>query len=393
MISYGKILSELKKTKMSVLSKDQQIVKAISLFQDGHDVVAVVDQNSRYEGMIRTHDVISKGINLNATCKTFVDRNIPTILHSDDKELTDFGLIMIEGSTRYLPILDKHSRVIGAINDISLLEALKEKFEELRKYTALDVANWNLISLSPSDTIGTAMAKIREFGFSHIPVISNKGDLEGIVIDRSLLKTQLERKLTEGDLSGKEKDWHRLPVINFATSANTIESDISVLDLYEKFVKFNFHTLIVQKDSDYGLITALDLLKFVLYERMVVPTYDITVMQAPDDNIKAHSIRKTLNLIKREQNWLGSSGNVKIRFKRNLSQSKRGQFSITAMVRLASEKGLVYNAESTDFGAEKTVNEALDNLTRIISDSKRRSLGQKLKKSRKMKIDKFEQGN
>ncbi|MHA1972170.1 MAG: CBS domain-containing protein [Candidatus Hodarchaeales archaeon] len=389
MISYGKILSELRKTEISVLSKDQQIVKAISLFQSDHEVVAVVDQYSRYEGIIRTHDVIGKGINLNSTCKAFVNRNIPAIMHSDNRELVELCITMIEGDTRYLPILNQQSRVIAAINDVSLLENLRDKIEELKAYSAVDVANWALVTLSPLDTIATAMSKIRTYGFSHIPVITDNGDLEGIVVDRDLLKTQIETKMTEGDISGKEKDWHRLPVINFVTPAITVKSHLSLLDLFEKFVDLNFHTVIVQNKSDYGLITALDLIKFVLYEGADISKYDITVMQAPDEDIKAHAIRKTLSLIKREQKWLGTSGNVRIRFKRNLSQSKRGQFSITAMIRLSSEKGLVYNAESTDFGAEKTVNKALDNLARIISDSKRRSFDQKLKKSRKMKIGKF----
>ncbi|MCK4847629.1 MAG: hypothetical protein KAT16_01250, partial [Candidatus Heimdallarchaeota archaeon] len=98
------------------------------------------------------------------------------------------------------------------------------------------------------------------------------------------------------------------------------------------------------------------------------------VMQAPDDSIKSHAIRKGNSIMKRNKSWLGSQCDMVVRFKRNLSQSKRGQFSITAVIRLNSSSGKKYNSESTNFGAEKAVNQALDNLSRIISDDRKKVL-------------------
>ena len=44
---------------------------------------------------------------------------------------------------------------------------------------------------------------------------------------------------------------------------------------------------------------------------------------------------------------------------------------------MRSDKGLSFNTEATDFGAEKAVNAALDSLARIISESKKKKLAQR----------------
>ncbi|MHA1513059.1 MAG: hypothetical protein ACTSRJ_03230, partial [Candidatus Hodarchaeales archaeon] len=145
----------------------------------------------------------------------------------------------------------------------------------------------------------------------------------------------------------------------------------------DRFIVQEISSFFIQGDNEeYGIITPLDIIRLATTESYTEES-EIVVMQAPDDSIKSHVIRKGNSIIKRNKTWLGSQCDLNVRFKRNLSQSKRGQFSITVTIRLNSRSGKKYNSESTDFGAEKTVNKALDNLSRIISDDRKKVLAKR----------------
>ncbi len=371
---------------------DQAISKAIALIQKGNDIIFVVNENQKFEGLIRTRDIVGKGVNPNALCRNYSNRNIPIILESELEEIspTIVGKKMIEGGTRYIPILDNNSKTLGAFKDSTVLTNLILEMEELNEMTAEAVVNWNLVFLSETDTIGTAIAKFREFGISHIPIINPANEIVGIVTDRLLLRKHSERRATTGDIGGsRDQNWHLLPVVDFLISAELIEIDTPLKVVIENFIKLKRHTLFVRSNKEgYGVITALDIIKFIL-DQSTVTDFNVVVMQAPDENIHNHIVRKALVIMEREKNWLGEKSTIRVRFKRNLSQSKRGQFSITSKVQLISENGYTYNSESTDFGAEKAINSALDNLSRIISTDKKRRLDKRDKSFTKRKITNY----
>ena len=360
------------------LNISQPISKAITLFLEKSDVVFIVDDKNRFEGMIRVHDVVGKGINPAALCKSIMSKNIPTVLQEELTEISplEIGEMMIDGATRFIPILDSNLRVQGAIKDIDLLPFLY-KTNQYEGILVKDATNWDITTLLITDNIGTAVAKMREFGYSKIPILNKEGKIEGIINNRSLLRPYPERRATSGDLGGeRDKDWHLLPISDFIQTAEYISKDTSIKDTLDKFISENKNFFILIHKDTFGIITPLDIIQY--FSRLKKGTkFNIFIQQAPDDDIKEHTIRKSLAILEREESWLGDNCNLHIRFKRNLSQSKRGQFSITASIKLRSEKGLSFNTEATNFGAEKTVNSALDNLARIISESKKKKLNQR----------------
>ncbi len=378
MMNFHKTL-QIKIIELPRLDRNQQLAKAISLLKEGYEVVLIQNEEKKYEGIIRTHDVIGKGINPAASCKTYMNKTVPSILKEELISVEQVGNYMLEGKSRFIPVLDEQLRILGAIKDTQILEKMRLKFDQFLENSLENVVNWDLKTLKSSDTIGNAIAKMREFGFSRIPILDEQYELQGIVMNRSLLKTQIEKKTTSGDFGGKEKDWHLLPVGDFISEIKTIKINTGILEVYDRIVNSNEHTLIIDDQTRYGIITALDLIKFLLTSEKGISDYIINILQAPDDEVQSHAIRKTQALLNREKRLLGTSGTVKIRFKRNMSQSKRGQYSITATIQLISDNGHNFSSEATDFGAEKAVNKALDNISRIISNSKKRALEQRLK--------------
>ncbi|MHA2305513.1 MAG: CBS domain-containing protein [Candidatus Hodarchaeales archaeon] len=363
---------------VAILDENQPVAKAISYIQEGHDIVIIVDSSSKYRGIIRTHDVVGKGVNLSALCKKFMNRNIPTILIDEIEDPAVVAEMMIIGGTRYIPILDKYSKLIGAIKDLDVLSELFSEFSDPEVPVKIhEVVNWDLIVLNENDSVGNAIAKIREYGISRIPVLNSDKELEGLIVNRSLLKSHVERRATKGDIEGsREKEWHLLPIKDFLSPVDVISVETSLSNVVKILIKTNQYFVIIQKEQEYGIITPLDIIHFLLKQRETTG-FNVVVNQAPDDNIRDHAIRKGLSIMQREQRWLGANCSMNVRFKRHLSQSKRGQFSMSASIRISSRKGLIYQTESTNFGGEKAVNDALDKLSRIISDAKRKNLGQR----------------
>ena len=375
---------------IAVLDKDQPVAKAISYFKEDHDLVIIVDTTSKYEGIIRTHDIVGKGVNLSALCKKFMNRNIPTISIDEIEDPDTIAEMMITSGTRYIPVLDKYSRVKGAIKDLNVLKELfSETSENDFPADIKEVVNWDLVVLQENDSVASAIAKIREYGISRIPVLNSAYELEGIVVNRSLLKSHVERRATKGDFEGsREKDWHLLPVKDLLAQSEFISVETPFKVVVEDLLNSNQYSLIIKRGQEYGIITPLDIIQFFLKLREK-SGLNVVVNQAPDDDIRDHAIRKGLSIMQREQRWLGANCSMKVRFKRNLSQSKRGQFSMSTSIRLTSGKGFVYQAESTNFGAEKAVNDTLDKLSRIISDAKKKNLGRRDKSPTVRKISEY----
>ncbi|MFX0184607.1 MAG: CBS domain-containing protein [Candidatus Hodarchaeota archaeon] len=361
-----------------ILERTQPLSKVIALLQEGNDIVIIVDEDSKFDGLIRTRDVVSKGKggNPSALCKNYVDRNVPTLLENEVKNITPtaVGEMMKEGKTRFIPVLDRFSRVKGTFKDSSVLSSLVSNRTDLDKTTIKEAINWDLIYMGTNESIGNAIVKFREYGYSRIPVINSQNKCEGLIIDRSLLRTNIERRVTSGDFSGsRDKDWYQFPVVDLLSPVEFISPNSHLIEAVEKFLVSKIHTLLIKNNQGkYGILTALDIIYYLLAQK-IITNFTVLVMEAPDEDIRRHANRKGLTIMEREQEWLGSNCTIKIRFKRNLSQSKRGQFSITSSVHLNSEKGHNYHTESTDFGAEKAVNKSLDKIARIISNDKKRT--------------------
>ena len=285
---------------------------------------------------------------------------------------------MVNSNSRYIPVINKHRAIVGAFKDSHILFQILKQVPAPTSLRINEAINWDLLVLNEDDSVGHALSKFRTHGFSRIPIIDAQKKVLGLIKDRSFLKTQLERRATLGDISGdRDKEWHLLPVKDFLLPLETIEEDSTFHEISEKFENQNKHSFfIINPSGSYGIVTPLDLIRSLVLQ----PTDDyfsVVVMNAPDETIKHYAIRKGLAIMKKQESWLDSRGILTIRFKRNLSQSKRGQFSMTASVRLSSSSGKYYNSESTDFGAEKSVDQALDNLSRIITNDKKRELSQR----------------
>ncbi|MHA1945890.1 MAG: CBS domain-containing protein [Candidatus Hodarchaeales archaeon] len=357
-----------------VLRQEETVSKAMSLLQEDNDIIIIIDNSQKYIGLIRTRDIVGKGIKPESLCKSYLER-IPPIVEKSSYNPITIGEMMVNSGSRFIPIINKYNVVKGALKDQKVLAALQYLIKGQTQLKNSDAVNWDLVSLNENDSVGNALVNFRTHGFSRIPIFGSNSEFLGIIRDRSFLQTQREKRTTVGDIAGdRDKDWHLVPVKDFLLPMSVLAGNMQLLEVIDRFINQEESSVFIQVDNkEIGIITPLDIIRLAITESYP-EEFDIVVMQAPDDSIKSHSKRKGNSIIKRHKSWLGAQCELIVRFKRNVSQSKRGQFSITVTIRLNTGSGKKYNSEATGFGAEKAVNQALDNLSRIISDDKRKVL-------------------
>ncbi|MHA1206292.1 MAG: CBS domain-containing protein, partial [Candidatus Hodarchaeales archaeon] len=220
-----------------VLNQEESISKAMGLLQEGNDIIIIIDDAQKYIGLIRTRDIVGRGINPDALCKSYLDRSVPPIIENSSYDPIIVGEMMVKSGSRYIPVINKYDVIKGAIKDFKVLNELQNFFKEQNRLKIYDAVNWNLISLNEDDSVGNALASLRSHGFSRIPVLGSNGEILGIIMDRSFLKTQRERRATVGDITGdRDKDWHLLPVKDFLQPTEILTKKILILDIINRFI-------------------------------------------------------------------------------------------------------------------------------------------------------------
>jgi CBS domain-containing protein/ribosome-associated translation inhibitor RaiA len=365
---------------------DTTISKVVSLFQkSGKETIsiAVINDQQKFQGLLRPRDILGKGIKSSAIIRNYINPNVLSIRDSDDilNSPENLGGLILKSNFRIIPVLDQYDRIVGGISDLSLLENLilneRPDFEIPVREA---VPSWDFFSLTLTDSVGTMIAELRKRGYSQIPVCDKeKNEIVGIVKIKDVLKAHKETSMSPSVMRGigeKAKDWYLLPVKNFITNPLICSGNDLILKAIKLMIKHRSHSLIVEDGEKKGIITAQDMISiFVTKQRTRL--FKVIVTDSPDEELKEHAINKGINLMETFSSWLGANATLRIRLKRNPSIIG-SQFSTTVQAHLASIKGHVFTTESTDYVIEKAVNAALDQLFRVISKEKEKTIDRRI---------------
>lgn len=134
-----------------------------------------------------------------------------------------------------------------------ILEALKAG-EEREELCAADVMKYPVISIKPSDTIGTANKLMEKYGISQLPVLENNVQVGSISEDRVI------REISSG------KDISKIPVKKIEEIMNngfpTVSKDTDFKTV-SKLVEVNPAVLVVERGKVIGIITKADIIRMM----------------------------------------------------------------------------------------------------------------------------------
>lgn len=117
--------------------------------------------------------------------------------------LTDVYTLMLNGSFHHVPLVDG-KRLVGIISASDLVEALSDLPPELietgvildEKHSLVDLAQREVVTVSPEDPLELAVSRMRDGGFHALPVVRD-GELVGILTSTDILRARLQDELEE----------------------------------------------------------------------------------------------------------------------------------------------------------------------------------------------------
>ena len=149
-------------------------------------------------------------------------------------------------------------------------------------------------------------------------------------------------------------------------------------ELIEKMESNYSQTLFVidANNTLLGMIKMRNLVKKLLDESGENDSgFSIHVQGAPDENIESIAFKKVNGMLQRYQSSFGSNAGVdgQIRFKKIEHQSRGGMFSYETQIRIEFGKGKdeIHSVSAIDCGAEKSLNKALNKLSRLLNDKRK----------------------
>lgn len=119
------------------------------------------------------------------------------IFVSPDTSLLKIGKIMHDHKIRRVPVLDDKKKVIGIISDRDVRDASPSKATTLDMYEmhyllaeikASSIMTPKPLTVKPTDTVEKAAMMMLDNGIGGLPVVDEKGDMVGIIVDQDVFK-------------------------------------------------------------------------------------------------------------------------------------------------------------------------------------------------------------
>lgn len=127
--------------------------------------------------------------------------------------------LMWTGNCGFLPAVGSEGKVVGVITDRDICIALGTRGRPSGEVTVADVMSKKVYSCAPDDDVRVALSAMREGRVRRLPVITEEGDLVGVIsMDDVLLRA--EGSVRAGAISSEEVvnafraiNTHQLPIV------------------------------------------------------------------------------------------------------------------------------------------------------------------------------------
>jgi CBS domain-containing protein len=191
-------ISDIMTDDVVTLSSNDTMAKALSImYEKKINQIPIVDKYKKYQGMVFAKDFLNVSATSSSKLKNFVVKT--PVLSPTDSTKKSTQLIVTTGN-RALPVLED-SRLIGIISETDLI--LKTNFGN----TLVDSVMADAIVIEDDTTLDTALAKMRRYNISRLPVIDSKRDLMGVInaLDRAkIMATPKERISKDSRISSQK---------------------------------------------------------------------------------------------------------------------------------------------------------------------------------------------
>jgi CBS domain-containing protein len=254
-------VSEIMTKDVLTLSPDDTMSKALNImYTNKINQLPILNEHKKYQGMVFAKDFLNINTIPSSKMKNFVT-TIP-ILNPSDSIKKCIQLIVTTGN-RALPVLED-SKLIGIVSETDTI--LKTDFGNV----LVDNVMANAIVVRDDTTLDSALAKMRRYNISRLPVINSNGILTGVInaLDRAkIMATPRERIAKDSRTSSIVAAVRQVPVNEITRKMKSVKIGTQLKDIVKFFKMFEEIVVIDEKNRPIGIITPRDALEITLPRR------------------------------------------------------------------------------------------------------------------------------
>jgi len=255
------LVKDVMRREVYLVEGNDPVSRAIGIMREHNaPLVIVVDklENGRILGAITERMIMRATYNPDAMKSKTVAARIPRI--SSSASVAEAARLMLENHVLALPV-EEDGKIIGVIAVEDVVHAMGDEF--FSKIRVGDVMSRELVSIGPRDTVGQAIALMREHGISRLPVVDG-GKLVGVVtIHDIIIKViQPRQRVTRGEYAGEKLRTlsHQVKDI-MTTDVIVARPDEPLSTAMRRMLEADVSCLIVVHDGrPVGILTRTDIL-------------------------------------------------------------------------------------------------------------------------------------
>jgi CBS domain-containing protein len=333
----------------------------LSLFKkETPPVLAVLDSEGRYKGVISRKSIIRSSLDASGTKVKTLIRSAPAVTLRDS--LSKVAKLMIENEIRQLPVYSGE-KLLGFITDEDVIHgAVNERWGNTR---VEEIMTKKPFVIEEDESLGAVLSLFRGEGISHVPIV-REGKLVGIVSIYDIIENVFQPRHVQrfGERVGE-----KVPVLCIPAKGIMVKPVVTVLpetklrDAAEQMHKFNISCLvIVSKGRPVGVITKRDFLEPLAQMEKPVQrlTVQFSVKDVEVDEVQRGFIMDDFESFTGRYGETLESGTLFVYMKTHGTNFKGDQL-IHCRLQFRTVKGSFFSS-SEGYSVEQTFRLALDRL-------------------------------
>ncbi|ACS90367.1 MULTISPECIES: CBS domain-containing protein [Thermococcus] len=366
----GISVQEVMTEKFAKIDINAPLSEAIGIFEKEDPDLIVVFDGKIYKGVLTQDLIIRSHLKWDPTKAKVKDVYKTAPILELDEDLSIAAKLMFETDLRSLPVGKDKKTILGVISDITLLERIAK--EEFGKKKVEDFMTKDVVTLRSSDTVAKALATMRDYAISRIPVVDENGKLEGLVTLHDLIIRFIKPRFRAqfGEVAGEKIPPFSMQLRDvMIKGVITVYPETMVREAISLIKEYDIDGLVIinQENVVKGVLTVKDLLLPI--SRMVEKKAKFYLQLGGDaqylsDFSRERIIEDVRKFVDRYEEVLGNEGIIYLNIRR-FPEKLRGVHLYQARMRLVTDKGQ-FMATGETWGAIQAVHDAIRAIERQI---------------------------
>lgn len=359
-------VGDIKSQEFKVISENDTVGKALSLFENSVDILIILDQKNNYSGVLVERAILRTDLDPGKSkVKSF--RFHPPKVQSTTK-VRECARLMIENNILHLPIIDKDN-ITGVISYMDILKS--PVLQKIGRNSVKDFMPDTVAVASPKDKLATIYNKFKKTDISSMPVVE-KGNYIGMINLHEIIQAILQHKEKPdyGTKLGEKEHLLDLPIKNILTPPviSAFETE-TVSEIIDRIISNKLDGISIIDDNNklLAVITVKDLLKFITGQEMPVIGPKIRI-NSDVEGLNRTRIKKMVSLFTKKYSSVLSQCEVEIYMRAHREKHKQ-QRLIYTKVHIHAHRDK-FDATAENWGEDYSLRDALEKIEKQVLKKK-----------------------